>query len=226
MSDRSPDQIVRALFDAVLSEFDVVLSRECGNDMTYTHARALVRHLNELGLEEKTRELQTALAKEGVFEIISNPRTGDWQSITGDLYRIRQTVYRLKVACLEQRGEPADLLAANVLLENFKKRILSPQNADKDADNLPTIWYHGEKSYSTDGNIPVIVSSEQHNLLKAFLDGKIALDTEALSNKGVCNVAAVVDKIVEQFGAGPVRRPGRRKGSGYYIRVRTLKKSN
>jgi hypothetical protein len=117
MSDRSPDQTLRALFD-------VVLSREYGDDMTC--ARALALHLNELGLEEMARELRTALAKQGVFEIVRHPQTGDIQSITGDLYHIRQTAYRLKVACLE-RGEPADHLAAIMFLENLKKRLLSPQ---------------------------------------------------------------------------------------------------
>jgi hypothetical protein len=92
------------------------------------------------------------------------------------------------------------------------------------AATIPTIWYHGEQSYSTDGKNPCNVSLEQHNLLRAFLDNDVAIGTRELEAKGVSNVPAVISKLCKKFGDGPVQRPAR-KGDGYYIRVRSLKDS-
>jgi hypothetical protein len=84
-----------------------------------------------------------------------------------------------------------------------------------------TIWYHGDKSYSTTGSNPLAVSTEQHNLLKAFLDKEAALDTKTLRRAGVENVARTVSRLADKFGTSAVRRPARR-GDGYFVRVRTL----
>jgi hypothetical protein len=89
---------------------------------------------------------------------------------------------------------------------------------------MPTIWYHGERSYSTDGRNPCNVSPEKHNLLRAFLDNDVAIGTRELEAKGVSNVPAVISKLCKTFGDGLVQRPAR-KGDGYYIRVRSLKDS-
>ena len=89
---------------------------------------------------------------------------------------------------------------------------------------MPTIWYHGERSYSTDGRNPSNVSPEQHNILRAFLDNDVAIGTRALESKGVSNVPAVITKLCKKFGEGSVQRPVH-KGDGYFIRVRSLKDS-
>jgi hypothetical protein len=86
---------------------------------------------------------------------------------------------------------------------------------------MPTIWHHGGRSYSTDG-IPLQVSNEQHNVLSAFVDRDEAVDTKTLTQNGVSNVAAVIDKLAEKFGHDAIRRPAA-KGDGYFIRVRTFK---
>jgi hypothetical protein len=97
-----------------------------------------------------------------------------------------------------------------------------PKNDDPP---LPTIWYHGERSYSVDGHTPVTTTREQHNILKAFLDKNVALDTQELSKTGVSNVTDVIEKIVKKFGEDTVRRP-KNKGDGYFVRVRTRKLTN
>jgi hypothetical protein len=85
----------------------------------------------------------------------------------------------------------------------------------------PTVWYHGERSYSCDGKTPFAVSLEQHNVLRAFLDRDLALDTKALKKAGASNPAGTVKKLAGKFGAA-VQRAGARKGDGYRVRVRTL----
>ena len=88
-------------------------------------------------------------------------------------------------------------------------------------DALPTVYYHGERSYSLDGKSPTVVSNEQHQVLKEFLDKDHALTTDALKN-AVGNVSNVLSKLSKRFGAA-VRLPGPNKGDGYFIRVRTAK---
>ena len=87
------------------------------------------------------------------------------------------------------------------------------------ADSLATIWYHGQKSYSLNGLVPIVVSQEQHSILQRFLDSKIALDSRELSEE-CSNVSRVMDALAERF-RGTVRRPAA-KGEGYYIPVRAL----
>jgi hypothetical protein len=79
-----------------------------------------------------------------------------------------------------------------------------------------TVWHHGERSYSADGCVPVVVSKGEAYVLAAFAEAQ-ALDTRTLEKK-VSNVARVIGQIEEKF-PGAVRRP-RKKGEGYYIRVR------
>jgi hypothetical protein len=81
------------------------------------------------------------------------------------------------------------------------------------------IWYHGEKSYSTDGHNPRNVSDEMHNALQAFLDRDVALSAKRFV--GVTNVSKVIAKIGEKFGAEYVSR-GKGKGDGYSLHVRTV----
>jgi hypothetical protein len=84
-----------------------------------------------------------------------------------------------------------------------------------------TVWYHGGLSYSTNGANPVLVSHEQHNALKGFLERNEALDTRKLEGNGVSNVSKVMKKLAEQF-PGAVRQPSA-KGEGYYVRVRSVR---
>lgn len=82
-----------------------------------------------------------------------------------------------------------------------------------------TIWYHAERSYSVDGCNPVVLSREQHNILKAFLNSDVALGHAALTNAGVSNVAKTIKGLASKF-PGTIRTPAS-KGEGYYIRVRS-----
>jgi hypothetical protein len=86
---------------------------------------------------------------------------------------------------------------------------------------LLTVWFHGGRSYSTDGKTPRLVTVEQHNVLKAFLDRDQAIDTQTLE-RVVANVASVMDKLAGKFGKGCLRRP-KNRGDGYFITVRTRK---
>jgi hypothetical protein len=88
-------------------------------------------------------------------------------------------------------------------------------------DTLPTVWYHGGRSYSADGQTHSLVSPEQHNALSAFLDCDQSLDTKALEKKGISNVSSVMQKLAKRFGDA-VRTP-KNKGEGYFIRVRTVR---
>jgi hypothetical protein len=112
-------------------------------------------------------------------------------------------------------------------LRNFVDALAekwAEQSAKHDEEKEPpTIWSHGERSYSTDGRMPILVSDEQDNILQCFLERDIALDTDGLTNKsGTVNVTTAISRIVEKFGEGAIRRP-KKKGDGYFIRVRTLK---
>lgn len=105
------------------------------------------------------------------------------------------------------------------------KTALGDLTSDGDgATDEAVVWFHGEKSYSTDGKSPVTVSREQHNILQAFLNKDIAIDTPTLGKSGVNNVSAVITKLRERFGEKAVPRP-KRKGDGYRIIVRSLRKT-
>jgi hypothetical protein len=97
---------------------------------------------------------------------------------------------------------------------------VKPRKRRHRASLLPPIWYHGGRSYSTGGHNPVVVSNEIHDFLARFLDKDQAFDSGEL-RQTVNNVADVADKIIKKFGPKYVRRPGRDKGAGYYVRVRT-----
>ena len=75
---------------------------------------------------------------------------------------------------------------------------------------------HGERTYSAEGCIPVVVSPGVAFVLNEFARAQTALETRALE-KLVSNVARVIGQIEAKF-PGAVRRP-RRKGEGYFIRV-------
>jgi len=82
-----------------------------------------------------------------------------------------------------------------------------------------TIWYHGERSYSTDGKNLYIVNGDQDKFLQAFLRRQGPLDTKALKDVGMSNPSATASQLRERFGPERVvKREG--KGSGYFIRVR------
>jgi hypothetical protein len=87
----------------------------------------------------------------------------------------------------------------------------------------PTIWYHGERSYSIDRLNPVTVTIEENSLLTLFVERDAALDTATLTRKsGVTNVSRVMGQLAKKF-PGAMRNPGRKgKGEGYYASVRKL----
>jgi hypothetical protein len=111
-------------------------------------------------------------------------------------------------------------------------RSLLPDDDQEAADNLPivdetadltTIFYHAGKNsrtYSANAARPILMPSEAHNFLQAFLDCDEAKDTGALQNAGVSNVSRIAEKINEKF-PGSILTPAD-KGDGYYARVRTL----
>jgi hypothetical protein len=116
---------------------------------------------------------------------------------------------------------PPPGLDANTHVESLCVDLASPRPAPGGL-GLLTIWYHGGMSYSLDGLCPVLVSKEQHFVLKSFLDSDEARGTKQLE-MAVPNVSDVIGKIVKTFGKTAVRQPHRKKGSGYFIRVRSLK---
>jgi hypothetical protein len=113
--------------------------------------------------------------------------------------------------------------AAMLALRALAEASIPPANkpSDEPTQQLPTIWYHGERSYSQGRQRPIKVSNEMHNILQAFLGRDVALDTKKLSDI-VANVTTVVKKLVEKFGENAISRP-KGKGDGYFIRVRSLK---
>jgi hypothetical protein len=111
---------------------------------------------------------------------------------------------------------PAEPIRADV-----EPQIEPPALPAAPEDGLPTVWYHGGRSYSADGRTHSLVSTEQHNALSAFLDCDQSLDTKALEKKGISNVSSVMQKLAKRFGDA-VRTP-KKKGEGYYIRVRTVR---
>jgi hypothetical protein len=89
----------------------------------------------------------------------------------------------------------------------------------------PTIWYHGDRSYSKDGIAVKTVPNGMHALLQQFLDSNTSHDTRMLANvKGISNPSSLATKVIKMFGGGAVRQPGGDKGTGYFIRVRSLEK--
>jgi hypothetical protein len=97
----------------------------------------------------------------------------------------------------------------------------APPAAEERPADVPIIWYHGGQSYSRGGRLPVCVSAEQHNFLKAFLDNDPALGTKELG-KAVSNVTVVAQKLAKKFGEDSIRLP-QDKGDGYFVRVRSCK---
>jgi hypothetical protein len=121
----------------------------------------------------------------------------NWRTACGD----RETSQRIR----------AELKGNLELLRKHDPRLVPPVGAK-------TVWHHGERSYSFDGSLPVVVSQEEANILTAFLEEHAALDTKTLEDKGVSNVSRVIKQLEEKFPHA-VRKP-QRKGEGYYICVR------
>jgi hypothetical protein len=108
--------------------------------------------------------------------------------------------------------------AVNTVADLLRERLPA---LPKPTAELPTVWYHGGRSYSVDGRNPHLVPPEQHNALHAFLDCDKALSTEVLMDAGVSNVSDVMKTLFRKYGEA-VRLPAK-KGPGYFIRVRTRK---
>ena len=103
-------------------------------------------------------------------------------------------------------------------------RESEPTEAPKDT---PTIWDHGNGTYSIDGCDPIPVSDEEDNILQVFLkDDKRMLTGELQKRSGVTNVSRVVGEIARKYNKRFSRaiefpKP-KKKRPGYYIRVRAL----
>ena len=131
----------------------------------------------------------------------------------GDLYKRVEEALRL------ERKDKATVKEFEQLFREITSPFPKPVQ--------PTIWYHGEQSYSSDGESPINVTRECHYLLQRFLDRKQAIATKELATgkaneNGVTNPSAVVARIIKHFGAGAVRQPAK-KGEGYYLRVRSYR---
>jgi hypothetical protein len=170
-------------------------------------------------------ELAVALVIETIKILLSpdvrhSPMTHAWKGTPRVLDE--EEVVRHRDGVVKAHRESFDCLRRQVEDEIGRTVRLQLRSGSEHygAPEISTIWYHGERSYSTDGRNPVQVSMEKHNALQAFLDGERALDTRALENSGVSNASTVMKKLVVKFGEGCVRRP-KSKGEGYYIRVRT-----
>jgi hypothetical protein len=79
-----------------------------------------------------------------------------------------------------------------------------------------TVYHHGEHSYSLGDTPPVVVTTEEHYALQAFMTTRRALDTKELQQR-VSNPCRIMKQLDRKF-PGAAQRPGR-KGDGYYIRV-------
>lgn len=90
----------------------------------------------------------------------------------------------------------------------------------------PTIWHHGELSYSHDGATPVKVTFTDDCILQVFLEANDSLNTPEIERRsGVNNVSRAVTHLCKAYGgkfAPAIHRPLRR-GGGYFICVRPLR---
>lgn len=92
---------------------------------------------------------------------------------------------------------------------------------------VPTVWSHGDRTYSRDGRNPYVVTAEEDYVLQAFLQRGTAMDTRDLETaSGVTNIPRVIGRLIEgyqgQFAAA-IRTPnGKKNAGGYFVRVRSV----
>jgi hypothetical protein len=146
------------------------------------------------------------------------PSVFDFGATTRDLWELwRAEVGELRAP--PPRPTPRNYQDAANALDLFQRAV------DTLPESTPTIWYHGNRSYSLDGQPPITVTEEEDNILTVFVDAESdsSHDTRQLtSESGVTNVARTMKQIAVKF-PGTVRMPGRKgKGSGYYVRVRLV----
>lgn len=94
---------------------------------------------------------------------------------------------------------------------------------DGEPQLLPTIWSHGERSYSIDGHNQFAVSDEHDNILNAFCEARRAMEASELERLSGCtNVARAIGSL-KTFHSGvfsPAIRAAEKKGrGGHFIRV-------
>jgi hypothetical protein len=128
----------------------------------------------------------------------------------------------VREALRKERTSKATEKEFQILLAKIERKD-APSPRGRPRAQPPTIWYHGEQSYSKDRKRPVAVSDDMHNILKQFLDRDLALTTKQLQKGSphfyISNVATVIKKLETQFGTQAICRPVK-KGAGYCIRVR------
>ncbi len=87
---------------------------------------------------------------------------------------------------------------------------------------LPPIWYHGDRTYSLNGD-PIVVTIEEDYVLQAFLEKPTAMTKRDLEDKsGVTNAPRVLTALTERYRGVfklAIRRPGAKGQGGYFIRV-------
>jgi hypothetical protein len=99
---------------------------------------------------------------------------------------------------------------------------LAVEGVPTGTDEPPTVWWHGERSYSQDGKNPTTFGLNEDYILQAFMRTGTSLATQELKEKSGMqgNLAKVMKQLEKKLGAA-VRRPGV-KGPGYFIPVRPL----
>ncbi len=122
----------------------------------------------------------------------------------------------LRIAADSPAMEQPPAVAAKPTLEQTQPPAAEP----------PTIWFHGERQYSTDRMTPLKVSEEHDSILQSFLESQAAMETQDLTDKaGVTNPSRAIRALAEWndgiFKAAMRIPDGKAKG-GYFVRVKRL----
>ncbi len=117
---------------------------------------------------------------------------------------------------------------AQSLREWANKIEQEEQTQRSPAPAVPTIWHHGDRSYSRDRINPIVVTYDEDNILQTFLDSGKAMDTREVANKsGVSNVSRTIGGLCKKYAGvfvDAIRTPhdGKKGTGGYFIFVRNL----
>jgi len=112
----------------------------------------------------------------------------------------------------------SNMSGMSYLLNRIRAASPHVQAGGQEQTDTKTIWSHGDRCYSFLGSRPGKVPRAWDDVLKAFVDGNIALDTSDLEEHA-SNPSSVIANLAKRF-PGAVEKP-MHKGAGYFIRVRT-----
>lgn len=145
--------------------------------------------------------------------------------------RIRRAIPAL-AAKLRKNGKPVNLAEKQPFkfppakIEILRRAVESAKRNAKPItapDLTPTIWFHGERQYSIDGNTPYKVSQEHDSILQAFLESQQAMETRDLEDKsGATNASRAVKSLNNWMGgifSPAIRIPQGKAMGGYFARV-------